>query len=333
MKPRILFVERKASQFVSIEKAFRKIAENLSDDFDVEFQQVPYGNRIGDTIRNLLSFRKNKADIYHITGHIHYIALLFSPRNTILSIMDVRFLYIKPGLRRWLLKKLYLDLPVKRIKYITAISEQTKREIVHFTGCDEDKIWAIDLPLTVSTVEDEKEFNSARPVILQVGTMENKNIPNLARALKGIKCKLRIIGRLSGDQTTVLSENGVEYENAVDLSDDEMKREYKNADLVAFCSIYEGFGLPIIEAQAMRKPVITSNVSPMIETSGGAAFLADPTDFASIRDGIQKIIGDETYRERLIKAGLVNVRRFAPETTAGKYEELYTTVLSAAGIE
>src|SRR6476620_11730021 len=102
MKHKILFVERKPSEFVSIENAFRRIAANLPDEFETEFQQVPYGNRFTDTLLNLLLFRKKPADVYHITGHIHYLALLFAPRNTILSIMDVRFLYIKPGLRRWL---------------------------------------------------------------------------------------------------------------------------------------------------------------------------------------------------------------------------------------
>ena len=119
-------MERKPSEFVSIEKAFREIAGALSDDFEVGFQQVTYGNHFSDALRNLLFFRKMKADVYHLTGHIHYIALLFARADTVLSIMDVRFLYNATGLRYWLLKKLYLDWPIRKLDFVTAISEQTK---------------------------------------------------------------------------------------------------------------------------------------------------------------------------------------------------------------
>ncbi len=277
MLHKILFVERKPFESVSLEKAFKEIAAGLSEDFETRFQQVPYGNRFSDTIKNLIFFRKQPADIYHITGQIHYLALLFSARNTVLSIMDVRFLYIKPGLRRWLLKKLYLDWPIRKLNYITAISEKTKEEIIRYSDCPPDKIYVLDLPLVIEIDPGPgKAFNEQKPLILQVGTMDNKNIPNLARALNGIKCTLRIIGKMTDAQHDVLKENKVEYQNAFDLTDEQIRDEYRSADLVAFCSTFEGFGLPIIEAQSMRKPVITSDLSPMIETSGGAAFLANP---------------------------------------------------------
>jgi glycosyltransferase involved in cell wall biosynthesis len=328
MKTKILFVERKFNEYVSIEKAFREIAGRLSGKYETEFQQVPYGNHFFDTLKNLLFFRKKKAHIYHITGHIHYIVLLFSPKNTILSIMDVRFLYIPNGLRRYFLKKLYLDLPVKRLKYITAISEHTRKEIIKYTNCDESKVHTLELPLLKHIFsENIKEFNAEKPVILQIGTMPNKNIPNLAKALKGIECKLKIIGRLDGSLISILEENQIDFENAFGLDDEQLRKEYENADLISFCSTYEGFGLPIIEAQAMRKPVITSNLSPMKETSGGAAFLADPSDVSNIREGILKIINDEDYRKELEKSGLENIEKFKPQAVANLYEKLYEEVL------
>lgn len=330
MKTKILFVERKFNEFVSIEKAFREIAAGLSNDFETEFQQVPYGNHFVDTLKNLLLFRKKKAHIYHITGHIHYIALLFSPKNTILSIMDVRFLYIPNGLRRFILKKLYLDLPVKRLKYITAISEHTRKEIIHYTGCDDKKVRILELPLLKHIyAQNIKEFNSEKPNILQIGTMANKNIPNLAKALRGIQCKLKIIGRLNDNLISILEENQIEFKNALDLDDEQLRKEYEEADIVSFCSTYEGFGLPIIEAQAMHKPVITSNLSPMKETSAEAAFLADPNDEKSIREGILKIISDENYRKKLIKRGLENVQRYESQLIANSYEKLYKDVMES----
>ncbi len=322
---KILFVERKPFDSFSIERAFRDIADALPPEFDTEFCQLPFGNRFLDTLRNLLLFRKQPADIYHITGQVHYIALRLARRNTILSIMDVRFLYRKQGLRRWLLKKLYLDWPVGRLDVITAISEETKREIVKHTGCLPDKVHVLDLPVTQSGRRpSEKEFNTSEPTILQVGTMENKNIPSLARALNGLRCRLRIIGRLGAEQTDILKENKVNYENLIDLSEDQVWDEYENADLVTFCSLYEGFGLPIIEAQSLGKPVITSNRSPMTETAGpdGAVFV-DPTDPDSIREGIDRLIADGELRGRLITAGLGNIERFRPEQVALGYAALY----------
>lgn len=330
MKTRILFVERKFNEYVSIEKAFREIAAGLSDEFDTEFQQLPFGNSFLDTLKNLLFFRKKKADIYHITGHVHYIALLFSPKNTILSIMDVRFLYMPKGLKRFILKKLYLDLPVKRLKYITAISEKTRNEILLHSGCDENKVRTLELPLLKHINKGiGKSFNKENPTILQVGTMPNKNIPNLARALKGIKCKLKIIGRMDSELVSILEENKIDFENAFDLDDEQLRKEYEEADIVSFCSLYEGFGLPIIEAQAMQKPVITSNLSPMKETSGSAAFLANPNDFLHIREGIQKIINNEIYRNKLIEMGIENIKRYKPELVAHQYEKLYKELLAS----
>ncbi|MEP6947030.1 MAG: glycosyltransferase [Acidobacteriota bacterium] len=330
MPRKILFVERKVSRYVSIEKAFRQIAACISERYETGFQQLPYGPKFFDSIRNLLFFRKGRADIYHITGHVHYIALLFSPRNTVLSVMDVRFISAPRSLRRFVLKKLYLDLPVKRLKYITAISDQTRADILKYTGCSPEKVRTLELPLCGRISSTElKPFDAACPIILQIGTMENKNLPMLARALNGINCRLRIIGVLTEDQLKALSENHINYENAFDLSDDDIRSEYNNADIVAFCSILEGFGLPIIEAQSMGKPVITSDLSPMKETSGGAAHLADPFDHESIRSGIKLIIDDAGYRTKLIEAGYENVERFAPEHIAAQYEKLYDEILGS----
>ena len=290
-----------------------------------------YGSRFPDTILNLLFFRREKADIYHITGHVHYIALLFPPENTVLSIMDLRFLATAGTLRRFLLRKLYLDLPVRRLNYITAISEQTRQEILEQTGCDPQKVRTLGLPLFAGIEAGNlKQFNSNIPAILQVGTMENKNIPMLARALGGVRCTLRIIGKLSEEQVSALAENKVNYTHASGLSDEQIRQEYENADIVAFCSTYEGFGLPIIEAQSMQKPVITSRLSPMIETSGEAAFLADPLDPLSIREGILKIVNDAAYREKIVAAGLTNIERFAPQSIAKQYEDLYDEILAVS---
>jgi len=331
MKTKILFIERKFREFVSIEKVFRVIAENLSKDkYEFSFQQMPHGNHFFDVIKNLIFFRKKQSDIYHVTGHIHYIALILPANRTILTIHDLGFLHTRKGLRRYVLKKILLDLPVKRLKFITAVSEATKKEIIDKTGCDEKKIHIIENPRQeIFLADEEKTFDKQNPTILQIGTSPNKNIENLIKALNGINCRLKIIGRLNNYLIELLRENKIQFENKFDLNDAEIKNEYFKADVVVFCSTYEGFGLPVIEAQAMKKPVVTSNVSPLKEVSGGAAFLANPDDYLNIREGILKIIKDENYRKKIIRAGLNNVERFKPGLIANLYENIYRDISSA----
>lgn len=324
----IRYIERMKGSFVSLEKAFREIATNLSDQYTVHFDQMPFSTRVYDAARNLVFFREKPADIYHITGHVNYMGLRFPRDRTVLSIMDVRFVNVNTGIRRFLLKKFYLDLPVRRLKYITAISANVRDEIVSLTGCRPDKVRVLDLPL-LSHIRTEtvKTFNTEMPLILQVGTMPNKNIANLARALSGLKCRLLIIGELDGEQRRVLAQNKISYESQSGITDEKIREAYHVADIVAFCSTYEGFGLPIIEAQAMKKPVVTSNISPMKETAGGGACLVDPFDPMSIRAGILKLIEEKEFRESLIHCGTENIKRYSPTKVAIQYESLYNEIL------
>ena len=330
MKTKILYVERKPSESVSIEKVFRQIDKSLSKrDFTTAFQQLQYANDAIGTIRNLFSFKKSKADIYHITGHVHYIALILPKDKTVLTIHDAVILHIRSGVRRYILKKLLFDLPLKRLKYITAVSEATKKEIVFYTKCDESKIRVIENPLQEHfQATEKKRFASEFPVILQIGTTANKNLHNLVKALEGISCRLNIVGELSDDIRNLLQEKKINYKNKSNLNNEQIREEYADADIVTFCSTFEGFGLPIIEAQAMLTPVVTSNISPLKEVAGGGAVLTDPYDFQSIRRGVLQIINDDDFRKKLVVGGIENIKRYEPKRIASLYEALYREISS-----
>lgn len=327
---KVVYVERSPGPFVSIEKVFREIAANLPRRFKFEFQPLPFGWKVYESIRNVLFFRPMEADIYHVTGHVHYIALRLPPERTVLSIMDVRFVVLNSGLRRWILKKLYLDWPLRRMRYVTTISEKIKEEIVEISGCDPARIRVLDLPL-LSHIQTSAEpsFNEANPTILQVGTMPNKNVERLASALRGIGCKLVIVGELDAGQRRALKENGIEFENHVGVRDETIRGLYEAADLVTFCSTYEGFGLPIIEAQAMKKPLITSEIEPLKGVAGGGARLVDPFSVDSIRKGVISMINDPERRKAVIEAGLENVKRFDSEQVSAQYATLYDEILKS----
>lgn len=329
MKKKILFIERKFDEGPSIENVFRQIAKNLSTGrFESSFQKLEYLNDTVGTLKNLLFFRKKKADIFHVTGHIHYIALILPRKKTVLTIHDVGILYIRKGLRRFVLKKLLFDLPVGKLKYITAVSEAAKRDIVFHTKCSPEKIRVIENPLQDFFVPTgEKKFNADCPVILQIGTRPNKNLLNLIRALKDVKCRLRIIGKISREIKIELDKNKVEFDNESNLDNLQIRDEYQKADILVFCSTFEGFGLPIIEAQAMKTPVVTSNLSPMKEVAGNGAVLADPFNFQNIRAGVLKIIENAQFRNNLICKGLLNIKRFDSGYIAGLYENFYNEII------
>jgi glycosyltransferase involved in cell wall biosynthesis len=101
---------------------------------------------------------------------------------------------------------------------------------------------------------------------------------------------------------------------------------YERADLVIFVSLAEGFGMPIIEAQAVGRPVIVSNLSPMKEVAGEGALAVDPFDIEAIRSAIRTVIEDGQLRHRMIAAGLENVKRFNAEVVAGQYAQLYRSI-------
>lgn len=327
MKPKLLFVERKATASVSIERVFRQIAKGLTEEFDVEFQQLPYGYGIAAIIKNLLFFRPRPADIYHITGDVHYIALRLPGRKTILTIHDLVFLRRRTGSRRWLLKKLFLTAPANRVGQITAISEATRSEIIAEIPSVAEKIEVIADPLIDGFIaEPLKPFDSENPVILQIGTLPNKNLETLIEALRGFQCRLRIVGDVSAEVVRRLNDAQINYKSVSKLDERSIVEEYRNADIVTFCSTYEGFGLPIIEAQAMRKPVITSDIPPMSDVAGEGAVLVDPLDAAAIRGAIEQVCVSEEFRQKLIGAGQRNTKKFDSKKIAKSYAELYLEV-------
>ena len=148
----------------------------------------------------------------------------------------------------------------------------------------------------------------------------------MAQALTGIPCLLKIVGSLSSEQLRILEHHKTVFENCVNLTDEDVLQAYINADLIVFASIGEGFGMPVIEAQAMGRPLVTSALAPMSEIAGPGACLVDPFDPEDIRRGVLRLIHDRDYRESVVAQGLRNVQAYAPETVAASYAALYREI-------
>ncbi len=271
---------------------------------------------------------RNQGDVNHVTGDIHFSAIMLERKKTLLTVLDCGMLSTSKGIKHALLKYFWFTLPLKKCALVTVISKATKDELLKYTNYPEKQIHVIPVAISPEFTYQPKVFNR-QPVILQVGTTHNKNLERLIKALKGIDCRLKIIGTLTDSIKQTLVENNILYSNATDVSQEQLILEYINCDMISFVSTYEGFGMPIVEANATGRPVITSNILSMPEVAGKAACLVDPFDIEDIRKGITRIINDEGYRSLLVKEGLVNCKRFDPQKIADMYLELYLKLRSS----
>jgi glycosyltransferase involved in cell wall biosynthesis len=230
------------------------------------------------------------------------------------------------GWRRRLFQRFWLQWPARRCCLITTISEFSKSEILRYVACPPAKIRVIGVPVGSEFRADRKEFNERCPLVLQLGTQPNKNLERVAEALRGLSCRLRIIGTLSVTQRAALTASGVEYTSVSSLTDADLVEEFRQCDMVVFASTYEGFGMPIVEANAMGRPVVAGNACSMPEVASDAACLVDPLDIESIRTGILSIFRDDVYRDGLVRKGFINARRFTPEAIARQYQQAYIDI-------
>jgi len=330
LKRQILYLFRKPERFFSIENVFNRIVEEIERKGELTPSRAAMpreGFSIAVIWENGRFARRKASDIYHITGDIHYVSFFLPPKKTVLTIHDCVFMYRSKGIKRWVLKKLLLDWPVARCGYVTAISENTKRDIVKFTGCPSGAIRVIPNPVSDKIISEPRPPGSGRPVLLFIGSTPNKNLPRVIEALKGVHCILDIVGRIPPQELAQIREAGIEYRNYLNLSDEEMAVRYIECDIVLFPSTYEGFGMPIVEGQKAGRPVLTSNLSPMKEVAGEGACLVDPLSPAAIRQGLIKMVEDNVYREMLVKRGLENVRNYELGHIAGMYQSLYKEIL------
>lgn len=325
-KRKIILIYRKQFLHVySIEFVFDQLQLSLRKNFNIKkYILLRFSNSIFNRVVNIVLILRLRHKIAHVTGDVHYAILGLWFCKRILTIHDLAFIHQNKGVKRSILKWLYIILPVKFAHHITVVSEATKVNLLNYVNVDSSKITIIHNFISdVFQPVNNRKFNSTKPQILQIGTAFNKNIHRLAKAIQGISCTLIIVGKLDQSQIEVLNNFDIAYINKLNLTNHELYLEYQQADLLAFISTIEGFGLPILEAQAAGLPVVTSNCSSMPEVAGNGAILVDPLNVKAIRNSILELIENEQLRNKLIQNGFENVKRFSKEKIVAQYAAIY----------
>jgi glycosyltransferase involved in cell wall biosynthesis len=326
---RICFVFRAPGSFHSIEGLFASIRAALPKEISPTSHTVasPRANFQG-ILSNLRSvFSLQLMDLVHVTGHIHYAVLGIWRGPSILTIHDLRFLDESSGARRFLFWFWWIYLPCLKATRITVISDATKERCLACPGVNSSKIRVIPNCVNPVFVSMWKSWPRDNISILLVGTTTNKNFERIVRACLGLEVSLFILGRLAPNQVACLSSSNIKWENFQDVAEAEVVNLYQRSDLVVFVPTYEGFGLPILEAQAVGRPVLTSNLPPMSEVAGAGALKVNPFDVEAIREGLQRLLNEPELREKLVQKGFENVQKYSAKVIAAQYAELYREVL------
>jgi glycosyltransferase involved in cell wall biosynthesis len=327
---RVVWHARRAPRGVfSIERVFESVRAALPRDIEVRLEVSRFTSR--GVLRRLLDAlraRQRAGEINHVLGDVHYLAWFLPRRGSILTVHDCVSLERTRGARHFLLWLLWYWLPLQRVEHVTAVSEYTRQALAGWVPGTRAPISVIPPPVPPGFGPHPPQPRGERLRLLQVGTSENKNLGRVIEACHGLPVTLDIIGRIDRACEARLRALGIRYENRSELGDAELVEAYRRCDALIFASTYEGFGLPIIEAQAVGRPVITSRACSMPEASGGAACLVDPFDVADIRRGIRRLIDEPDYASTLVRFGHENAARYAPERVAAAYAELYRRVHS-----
>lgn len=321
-----LFLNYKEFDVISPESSLSKIFKSLWRSFSVSSY-----------------LEKKELDVFHGLSNELPDGVHKSEVPSIVTIHDLIFMRF-PEFYKPIDRKIYY----RKVKYactaankIIAISQQTKHDIIEYFAVPKEKIKVIHQsvsPVFFSDVEKTKvkeKYDLPEKFVVSVGTLEpRKNQLTVLKALNYIDSEISAVfvgnpTNYSAELIQYISENNLE--NRVrflsHVPENDLVEIYRQAELSLYISIFEGFGLPVIESMACGCPVITSNVSCLPETAGNAAVLCNPEDPEEIGIQIKKILNNKTFRNELVLKGKERAQHFHPKIYAEKIISLYAEII------
>jgi glycosyltransferase involved in cell wall biosynthesis len=286
-------------------------------------------------------------DLFHAP---HYVVSPLTRVPYVVTIHDcihLRFPQYLPNRFASTYARTVMGMAARRARRVLTVSMASKQDILHYLGIPADKVEviynALDRRLASPPTDEDmatvrERFQLTSPFILYAGNIKpHKNVDRLIEAYsilrrRGITSpKLLIIGdeiskypKLRRLVHRFQLHPHVRFFGFVPEAT--LAALYRLASVFVFPSLYEGFGLPPLEAMAAGTPVVTSNVSSLPEVVGDAAVLIDPMDAGAIADAIARVLGDEALRAELVRRGLDRVTAFSWERSVARVREVYAEV-------
>jgi len=294
-----------------------------------------------------LALRRDRADVVHAMGFVSPCAWRGLSVVTAYDLSFLRFPEVFNRANRLYLRH-FAPSSFRRASRVIAISEHTRRDVIELCGVPPERVTTIYLAAderfqpagSEALARFRADRDLTRPFVLYLGTLEpRKNVITLVRAYHELR-------RQGAEHALVLAGGrGWQYEPIFELVQrlgleqhvmfpgfippGEQALWYSAADVFAFPSLYEGFGLPLLEAMACGTPVVASNSSSLPEVVGEAGILAEPTDVAGFASALTRVLEDEETRARLRAAGLARARTFSWRKMAEETVQVYHEVLRA----
>ena len=290
-----------------------------------------------------------KVDLYHATDFV--LPYTLPSTRTLLTVHDLSFVRVPEAASPPL--KAYLDAvvprSVERADHVLADSVATKDDLVDLYKTPADKITVLysGVDQRFRRVSQQSALESARAkygladfrYLLSVGTVQpRKNYSRVIRALaelraSGLDLHYAIAGAkgwLEGEmQRTIASSRMEDFVHLLGYVDDEdLPALYSDSRMLLMPSLYEGFGLPILEAMACGVPVITSKISSLPEVAGDAAILINPTDTVEMREAMLAVETDFSLREQLVQKGYRQAEQFTWQRSAAQLLSVYKSMLA-----
>ncbi|HEX6290760.1 MAG TPA: glycosyltransferase family 1 protein [Herpetosiphonaceae bacterium] len=260
---------------------------------------------------------------------------LLAPCPTVVTVHDLAFLRFnlhRPAKRRYL--SLLTRLSVRHAAHVITVSEFTRREVLELLNVPPDRVTAVPngrkaefAPVDEATIERFRQQKGLPPrFLLSVGTLEpRKNIATLIRAYAQARDRLDLPlligggkGWLYDEIFALVRDLGLEQDVRFIgfIPRDELQVYYAAARAFVYPSLYEGFGLPLLEAMAVGTPVVASDAGASIEVAGDAALIVPATDAARMADALMRVTDDAALRDEMRAKGLAQARRFSWERAA-----------------
>jgi glycosyltransferase involved in cell wall biosynthesis len=295
-----------------------------------------------------VEFFTGPVDLFHATD---FVLPPTQPKTrTIVQVHDLSFVRVPEAAAPKL--SAYLDrvVPqsVRRADLVLADSQATRNDLIELYELTPEKIIVLyggvderfrpASPDAIQAVRKTYQLDSF-PYILSVGTVQpRKNYGRLIEALSRLRTAghdMHLViaggrGWLEDPIYAVLDKTGMRpYVHFIGFAaEDDLPVLYSGAACFAFPSLYEGFGLPVLEAMASGVPVLTSNVSSLPEVAGEAAVLIDPYDLDALVDGFQKLLNDTNLRRMLIEQGFAQAHKFTWFNAANQLQQIYSDLLN-----